>query len=58
MRMNLNSIEALFASLQMIININSKGEGWVKSSWVNAFLTARPPFCAQPRNEKFFSGRF
>nr|DAG04219.1 MAG TPA: hypothetical protein [Siphoviridae sp. ctsYA13] len=32
--------------------------GRVKSSGDIASLTASPPFCTQPRNEKFFSGRF
>ncbi len=35
-----------------------EGGGRVKSSQLCACVTARPPLFAQPRNEKFFSGRF
>ncbi len=37
---------------------STAGEGRGKSSGNSPLTTGRPPFCAQPRNEKFFSGRF
>lgn len=39
-------------------NYHHQQGGWVQSSGDSDLLTARPRFYAQPRNEKFFSGRF